>query len=163
MLPPPSLNVGTIIGGNGASTVAGKCTFEVCIHYLPHIMNEKSVEKSFTEALHAICFDDDWLKGHLPKITMYQAGGSFEMDRDHKFVDAFLDANKNALGKEIKITGSPAGCDSRIWKNIAGCPTVQFGPGKLEQCHSIDEYLSIDSYLDSILIYAHLILKWCKE
>ncbi len=163
LLPSPSLNVGTIIGGNGASTVAGNCTFEVCIHYLPHLMNEKDVEKSFTETLYKKCFDDVWLKDHLPKITMYQAGGAFEMNTDHQFIEAFTYAYSSAVGKDIKITGSPAGCDSRIWKNIADCPTIQYGPGRLEQCHSIDEYLSIDSYLESILVYAHLILQWCKE
>lgn len=163
LLPSPSLNVGTINGGTAGSTVAGKCSFEVCIHYLPNLMNESTIEKEFTETIHRRSCGDEWLNQHPPKITMYQAGGAFEMNKEHLFVDTFIDAYQNALGKKVKIVGSPAGCDSRIWKNIAGCPTLQFGPGNLEQCHAVDEYLSVDAYLEAILVYAHLILSWCKE
>lgn len=163
LLPSPSLNVGTINGGTAGSTVAGKCSFEVCIHYLPKLMSESTIEKEFTEAIQRCSCGDEWLNQHSPKITMYQAGGSFEMNQEHLFVETFSNAYKNALGKKVEIVGSPAGCDSRIWKNIAGCPTLQFGPGNLEQCHAVNEYLSVDAYLEAILVYAHLILKWCKE
>jgi acetylornithine deacetylase len=163
LLPSPSLNVGTINGGTAGSTVAGNCSFEVCIHYLPNLMNESTIEKEFTEVINRRSCGDEWLNQHPPKITMYQAGGSFEMNQEHLFVDTFLDAYENALGKKVKVVGSPAGCDSRIWKNIVGCPTLQFGPGNLEQCHAVNEYLSVEAYLEAIMVYAHLILRWCKE
>ncbi|GAA0177061.1 M20 family metallopeptidase [Clostridium sediminicola] len=163
LLPSPSLNVGTINGGTAGSTVAGKCSFKVCVHYLPKLMNKSIIEKEFTETIQRRSNGDEWLNEHPPKITIYQAGGAFEMDKEHSFVCTFIDSYENALGKKVKIGGSPAGSDSRIWNNIAECPTLQFGPGNLEQCHAVDEYLSIDAYLEAILVYAYLILKWGKE
>ncbi len=79
------------------------------------------------------------------------------------FVDSFERAFEKAEGKPVAIKGSPAGCDSRLWRNIAGCPTIQFGPGNLGQCHSVNEYIQIEEYLKAIHIYAQLILEWGKE
>ena len=85
------------------------------------------------------------------------------MDLGHEFVGAFKSAYKSAMDKEVKVVGSPAGCDSRTWRNIAECPTLQYGPGSLEQCHTVNEYVTVDQYLNAILIYANLILEWCKR
>ena len=163
LLPKPSLNIGTINGGSAASTVAGHCSFEVCIHYLPELMNHETVEAEFRSRIDRIVREDAWLSEHPPQLSMYQAGGSFEMDPNHEFVAAFRESYANQLGKELPIAGSPAGCDSRTWKNIAGCPTIQYGPGELEQCHSVNEYLSLDAYWDAVLVYADMILRWGKE
>ncbi|MDN5300383.1 MAG: acetylornithine deacetylase, partial [Clostridiales bacterium] len=67
LLPKPSMNVGTIHGGSAASTVAGSCTFEVCIHYHPNTMSHAQVEAAF---MNAIDLDDPWLKANPPTVTM---------------------------------------------------------------------------------------------
>lgn len=163
LLPPPSLNVGTIEGGTAGSTVADQCTFQCCIHYLPVQMSYKQVTDEFTDTVNRAAQRDLWLRDHMPVITMYQAGGAFEMEADHPFVEAFKEAYFKTKVKQVKIVGSPAGCDSRIWRNIAGCPTIQFGPGNLEQCHAVNEYVSVEDYLEAILIYANLILTWSNK
>lgn len=161
LLPAPNLNVGVIRGGNAGSTVAGDCMFETCVHYLPRLMSHDQVVCEFMDVIHRVTKSDPWLEEHPPKVTIYQAGGGFEMEEADPFVESFKRAYKAARGKDVKVVGSPAGCDSRLWKNIAGCPTIQFGPGNLSECHGIDEWISIDSYLQSILIYAELILDFC--
>ncbi len=160
LLPAPSLNVGTIEGGTAASTVAPTCTFEVCVHYVPGQMCYESVVEAVTEALKA---EDDWLVAHPPTVEVYQAGGAFEMPEASTVVSAFKAAYQSALDREVVVAGSPAGCDARLWRNIADCPTVQFGPGRLEQCHAIDEYIEIEAYLESILVYAALILDFDRD
>lgn len=161
LLPAPNLNVGVIRGGNAGSTVAGDCMFETCVHYLPRLMSHDQVVCEFMDVIHRVTKSDPWLEEHPPKVTIYQAGGGFEMEEADPFVESFKRAYKAARGKDVKVVGSPAGCDSRLWKNIAGCPTIQFGPGNLSECHGIDEWISIESYLQSILIYAELILDFC--
>lgn len=162
LLPSPSLNVGTIEGGTAGSTVPGNCTFNVCIHYLPNIMNHKMVVEEFTKTIIQASTADEWLECHMPKITLYQSGGGFEMELDHIFVDTFKESYRELNGRNLEVVGSPAGCDSRIWRNIAKCPTLQFGPGELGQCHAVNEHIEIEEYLDAILNYANLILRWCK-
>lgn len=163
LLPPPNLNVGVIAGGSAGSTVAGECRISVCVHYLPGQMSYEQVVREFEDTVGRTAMADPWMEKHPPKVTVYQAGGGFEMDGAHPFVESFRAAYKKAKGREVKTVGSPAGCDSRLWKNIAGCPTIQFGPGNLAQCHGIDEWVSIDAYLESILIYAELILEFNRR
>ncbi|MFT4106117.1 MAG: ArgE/DapE family deacylase [Lacrimispora sp.] len=162
LLPAPNLNVGTIHGGCAGSTVAGDCEFEMCIHYLPGQMSHDQVVSEVTDEIRRFAESDLWLREHMPEISIYQAGGPFEMEGG-PFVESFKRAFENAEGKPVVIKGSPAGCDSRLWRNIAGCPTVQFGPGDLEQCHAINEHISIKDYIETIHIYAQLILEWGKE
>ena len=161
LLPAPNLNVGVIRGGNAGSTVAGDCMFDTCVLYLPRLMCHDQVVCEFMDVIHRVTKSDPWLEAHPPKVTIYQAGGGFEMEEADPFVESFKRAYRAARGKDVKVVGSPAGCDSRLWKNIAGCPTIQFGPGNLSECHGIDEWISIESYLQSILIYAELILDFC--
>ena len=162
LLPAPNLNVGLIHGGTAGSTVAEDCVFEVCVHYLPNQMSHNQVVKEFQEVVERVAKSDAWLEEHLPEIKITQAGGGFEMEEHSPFVDSFKRAYSEARGKDVKVVGSPAGCDSRLWRNIAECPTIQFGPGNLAQCHAVDEWLDLEAYLQSILIYAELILDFCQ-
>ena len=162
LLPAPNLNVGLIHGGTAGSTVAEECTFEVCVHYLPNQMSHNQVVKEFQEVVERVAKSDAWLEEHLPEIQITQFGGGFEMEEHSPFVDSFKRAYSEARGKAVKVVGSPAGCDSRLWRNIAECPTIQFGPGNLAQCHAVDEWLDLEAYLQSILIYAELILDFCQ-
>lgn len=160
LLPAPNLNVGVINGGTAGSTVPGDCSFSTCIHYLPNVMTMEQVVSEFEDAVNRIAESDLWLKDHKPVITMYQSGGAFEMEENHEFVDDFKKAYETVTNRRVKVVGSPAGCDSRIWKTMAGCPTIQFGPGALEQCHSVNEYVSLEQFLNAILIYAQMIINW---
>ncbi len=162
LLPAPNLNVGVISGGVAGSTVAPDCSFKLCVHYLPEIMSYEQVVEEFERRINVISDGDEFLREHRPEINVYQAGGGFEMDEDTPLVDCFKKSYEIATKRELNIVGSPAGCDSRVWKNIAKCPTIQFGPGNLEQCHAIDEWLEMDKYMDAILIYANLIMEFAK-
>ncbi len=163
LLPAPNLNVGTIHGGTAGSTTAGRCTFELCVHYLPGQMSYEQVVGEVGEAIDRACRGDAWLDGHRPKVSVYQSGNAFEMELDHPFTEAFRKSWAAAHGRPVPVVGSPAGCDSRTWRNIAGCPTLQYGPGELSQCHSVDEHIDLDMYYDAILTYAALILEWCGD
>lgn len=160
LLPAPNSNVGVILGGTAGSTVPDRCEFKTCVHYLPEVMDHDQVVKEYTEAILLRSQGDAWLKDHPPRISVYQAGGPFEMELDHPLVQSFQAAHRTALDQEVAIIGSPAGCDSRIWRNMAGMPTLQYGPGTLAQCHAVDEYVDVQQYYDAILVYAGLILQW---
>lgn len=163
LLPPPNLNVGVIRGGTAGSIVPGECFFEICVHYLPKLMSYNQIKKEVEDQIFKASQGDDWLSKNLPDVEIYQAGGGFEQDAKHPIVASFQKAYQETTGSELKISGSPAGCDSRIWKNIAGCETIQFGPGRLEECHAIDEYVEIESFYRAIKVYAQFIMNWGKK
>lgn len=161
LLPPPSGNVGVISGGEAGSTVPDYCCIQLCVHYQPGMTYEQVVQE-YTDAIRLCCEGDAWLHEHAPSVSVYQSGNPFEMDLSHPFVRVFEQSFQEAVGLPLNIVGSPAGCDSRTWHNIAHCPTLQYGPGRLEQCHAVNEYVEIEQYLNAIKIYANLILNWCR-
>ncbi len=163
LLPPPSSNVGVIKGGEAGSTVPEYCSFKTCVHYHPRTMSYDSVVQEYTDAINLCCDGDAFLRKHRPKVSIYQSGGPFEMDPAHPLVNCFTGAYEKLFGRPVDIVGSPAGCDSRTWSKIAGCPTIQYGPGALHQSHAADEYVATEDYLDSILMYASLILSFGGE
>jgi len=75
-------------------------------------------------------------------------------------VETIRNAYQTQMGTELVIDGCMCGNDARLWRNIADCPTVIYGPGGLAQCHGIDEWVSVEDYLNVILVYAELILEW---
>lgn len=163
LLPPPNLNFGVLEGGSSGATVAGYCKTEMCIHYHSDRMDFHSVKNEVESAIADVVQSDEWLKANPPIVTIFQSGGGFEMDEHSDVVDYFKTAFQQSMNHEVKVAGSPAGCDSRIWKNINGAATIQYGPGTLEACHSPNEFVDIQEYWDSILIYANLILQLGKE
>lgn len=163
LLPPPNLNIGTIHGGSAGSTVAGYCYFETCIHYIPDVMSFEQVSEEFREKIRVFAESDEWLKNHMPVLTLYQSGGGFEQNAEARIAKVFQDTYRECFDEDVRLAGSPAGCDSRIWKNIAGSQVLQYGPGNLEQCHAVNEYIEIEEYYKAILLYANLILNWGKD
>ncbi len=160
LCPPPNLNIGVIEGGTAGSTVPGFCSFSTCVHFVPSLMTQEKIIEEFNDVVTRTAMADPWLCEHPPKVTIFQRGRSFEMPADDPFVGAFKEAYRLSRNRELVLQGSPMGCDSRLWRNIAGCPTIQFGPGRPEECHSVNEWVEIESYLNAVLIYAELILTW---
>jgi acetylornithine deacetylase len=160
LLPPPTLNIGVISGGTAGSTVPDRCVFKLCLHYHPS-MGRETVVREVTDAIMTRAAGDEWLRSHPPSIEIYQAGGAFEMDTDHEFVKTAAHCAEAVTGTPPIFYGSPAGNDARLLRNIGGMPTVVMGPGRMEQCHSIDEYVEVKDFLTFIEIYARLILEWC--
>ena len=119
LLPPPNLNVGVISGGKAGSTVPDYCKFEVCIHYLPNIMSYEQVVSEFTNTINMCSIGDSWLKNNMPKITIYQSGGGFEMELNNSFINVVKKSYLEVYNESPKVVGSPAGCDSRTWNNIS--------------------------------------------
>lgn len=162
LLPPPNLNVGVITGGTAGSAVPDLCTFKLCLHYQPNVQTYESVVKEVTDALLLRSQGDAWLRDNPPRISIYQAGGAFEMDPGHEFVVAASDNFECVFGKRPPIVGSPAGCDARLLRNIGQMPVIISGPG-FGMGHKPDENIEIEDYLLFILFYARLILSWGRK
>ena len=161
-LPAPNINVGEFNGGSAGSVVAASCTIKTCVHYLPGLMSREEVDRDVYSAIDKVCDNDEWLKENRVEISVYQQGGSFEVNKNHEFIQTLKRTTDRVTGRDIKIKGMSAGCDARVFSNISNIPTVVCGPGDPKECHTIDEKIKIDDFFESILIYASIILDWCK-
>jgi acetylornithine deacetylase/succinyl-diaminopimelate desuccinylase-like protein len=60
-------------------------------------------------------------------------------------------------GLSTKTFAAPYGTNASTSAGIRGIPTVIFGPGSIEQAHTVDEWIAIDELLMSKRAYAAII------
>ena len=63
-------------------------------------------------------------------------------------------------GDRPELVGAPYGSDLRQYIAV-GIPTVQFGPGTIQNAHALDEHVAIDDVVRCAETYAALLISRC--
>ncbi len=136
--------MGTIQGGNWASTVAESLTFEG--RYGVAVGEDTSAaRRSLEEAVAQAARSDSWLRQHPPQVEWW--GGQFEpasIPVNHPLVETVCAAYGEVSGAPVRVEGVPYGADMRLLVNEGQTPTVLFGPGDVRNAHRPDEYVPVD-------------------
>lgn len=169
LLPSPTITLGQIEGGIGAAIVPGSCVMRYDIKYLPTEIAEdgheipvvgKDVQREVENCIDEVCRQDPWLSLHPPKLDWYLGVMPHAIEPDCPLIDTLSHACETVMGYKV-IAGMPSGADARHLQNSGKIPTIIFGPGHLENAHSIDEYVDLDEFFESIKVIAHTIVEWC--
>lgn len=170
LLSNPTINIGTICGGTGASTVAERCKVQFDVEFLPseldadynrHMVEPEDIKAEVERKLATACQGDEWLREHPVDVTWYQETLCFETDPDCEFTTTVKNGVKAALGSVV-VDGLPCGCDGAQLAHISGMPVIILGPGEAEQLHTANESVSVEKYLKAIEIYANIIIDWTE-
>jgi succinyl-diaminopimelate desuccinylase len=133
-LRPPTMNIGTIKGGDKVNIVADWCEFELDFRYLPG-MSAKKIIQDLKEvvARHARKY----------KIEISGIQKDYYIDRLHPLVKLFSAALKDS-GIAPRICGSEGATTITFFqdKNI---PAIATGFGTSGCAHTVDEYVKIDN------------------
>jgi len=171
LLPSPTITIGKIEGGLAGAIVAGECSMKFDVKYLPVEVDPDGTERRITgemvkqeveDWIAIICAGDDWLREHPPTLNWYLHVLPHYLDPGHPLVGAMCSASQEVLEWSV-VSGMPSGADARILQNAGDVPTVIFGPGNLQQAHSIDEYVSLSQYMDAIKVLAVGIYGWTSQ
>lgn len=164
----PTINLGQIYGGEGASIVAGECTVKFDVEFFPNVYDKMGkvtpvdpleIQQIVQERVNRVCSGDEWLSGHVPQINWYQTTLCFETPEDDPFLEAVYESAREAMGHAI-VKGLPCGCDGYQLNAVGGMPTVVIGPGDITNAHGYDEYVEMDEYYKAIEVYACLLKNW---
>ena len=116
----------------------------------------------FEQAVSAAAAADPWLRDHPVQVQWW--GGQFAACRARD-ADALLAAVARAhgavTGREQQVWGAPYGSDLRLLTDIAGIPTVQYGPGDVTLAHGPGESVPIDEVLLAAQSLALLAMDHC--
>lgn len=168
LLSNPTINLGTIHGGTGASTGAESCTVQFDVEFLPteldadynkHVVDPEDIKREVEEHIATACNGDAWLREHPVSINWYQETLCFETEMEEPFVQSMEESVKQALGK-ADFDGLPCGCDGAQLAHISNMPVIIMGPGERFEPHTYNESISIDKFLKAIEVYANLITDW---
>lgn len=146
----PSFSVGVIRGGDNACSVPDWCEIDIDRRTIPG--------ETFDQVLQE-------LHDAMSRATSAQPEIDYEICTPFLNLPPLATPHESPIVKAIQtacqsITGQvvlqtfPGSTDA---PNYA-CPTIICGPGSLEQCHSLNEYVSIDQIEKAVRIYVQTIL-----
>lgn len=159
---PWPLSIGVVRAGDWASTVPDLLIAEGRYGVRPDETVEQAREL-FEQAVAERAAHDPWLREHPVRITW--PGGIFaagHLPAGHPLLADVCDAVGVVRGSRPQVVGAPYGSDLRLYA-AAGVPTLQYGPGRLEQAHAIDESVELADVLACARVYALLALRACRE
>ncbi len=174
LMPPgiATINPGVIMGGVGVAEdgkpqittnpamIPDVCVVDFDFKYLPNETFE-AVQAEFEAFVSAFAKTDPWLREHPPTVQWHLANidfPPFSTPADHPLIEAVRGAHQ-ALGIETVLTGKRAVTDAAFYAGAGMTPLV-IGP-KGQGLHGDNEYVELDSLLETAKVFAGVILRWC--
>jgi succinyl-diaminopimelate desuccinylase len=145
----PTLNVGTMEGGNTVNAVPDAARFGVDIRTVPGMDHEKVLKKLRT----LMKADDVDVFSNLKPVWTAP---------DEDWIQRVFEICKPYVGKPKARTAPYMTDAANLLKVYAGAPTVVLGPGEAAMAHQTDEYASQERIRQSVEIYESLIRDWCR-
>lgn len=157
---PLNYNVGIVNGGDWASSVPEKCTFEVRISCYPG-EDLKEIQDRFKAHLLEAAKTDSWLADNPPEVSFYafQAEGC-TVSRDEDIFAPLKTHHKGVTGTDLEFFSFTGTTDARFFNLYGGIPATCYGPagGSL---HAPDEWVDLQSVKDVTRVLALTAMDWC--
>lgn len=163
LLGPPTLNFGTIHGGDQPSTVAASCLLTLDRRIVPGESFE-GVIAELGELLNQIELGLPGLSTAIRRVP----GGMATLEHIALATDAEAPIARAAaraiaaVGEMSPATAFPAWTDGALLAGFASIPTVLLGPGDLADAHSPRESIAAAEIDQAALIYAALAVEFCS-
>lgn len=151
----PSLNLGVLSGGFHPGVIPDGCSLTFDIRLLPG-ETRQSVRKEVEDHMEALAKRDPQLK---LSYEYFKSGGAepSEIDDRHPLVNVLRESYREVTGAESGLSGFIGFSDAGLLVQRGKIPTVIFGPGDIEQAHSINEYVSVKDVCTAAQIYLRTI------
>jgi len=149
----------TMISNPGTSP--NYCSIEYNIWFLPGESFE-GIREEIEEFVHSACQLDPWLRANPPRFTWKLRDIYFPpaaTPPDHPFIQSLANA-LDGLGQPVTITGFTAACEL-AWYAGHDIPGAIFGPGRIAQAHSADEFVEVDQLVRACAAMTIAAAAWC--
>jgi succinyl-diaminopimelate desuccinylase len=152
----PTMNVGTIAGGNKTNVVPDRCSVTIDLRTLPGMRHE--------DVLQAIRQTLDGLREAIPNFTyamrVIAERAPVASDPHAPIVETVLSILE-ARGRQETPKATPGfATDASVFQPASGAPFLIFGPGIPQLAHQPNEYVEIDTYLQSIELFCELAVRY---
>ncbi|MGB5657869.1 MAG: M20 family metallopeptidase [Thermoanaerobaculia bacterium] len=164
LLGPPTLNFGTIQGGDQPSTVAAFCALTADRRSVPG-EDFDSMTKELRALLDQVESEMPGLGTELRRVP----GGMATLEHvalktgaDDPLVRSVNRAILELHGSAGGTGDFPAWTDGALLAEFGGIPTVILGPGNLQLAHSPREAIEVEQVLEAARLYALTALDFCQ-
>lgn len=152
LLGKPTLTCTAFEAGIGPNTVPGSSRIRFDYRYLPTESGQAVYEhfKSLAQGVHAL-FPEARIAVGAPFVD----SSAMDVPSESEIVQR-LGRVCSAHGLPEEAVGVPYGSDATKMVNVAKIPSVIFGPGSIEQAHTVDEFAEITPILEAARILVDL-------
>jgi acetylornithine deacetylase len=158
---PFPISVGTIQGGDWASSVPDHLTFEGRFGVAPG-EDLAQARKQLEGVVREAAAREQWLRENPPRLEWW--GQQFEpasIQADHPLVRTVAGAALGVMENPAPIRGMTYGADMGLLVNHGRIPTVLFGPGNIRKAHQPDEHVDIRELMAAARTLAVTVLRFC--
>ena len=146
----PTLNVGTIQGGNTVNAVPDAAEIGVDIRTVPG-MDHGALLARLTSMLSEA------------ELDVFSNLGPVWTAPDGEWVQRVFEICRPHLASKPEARTAPYMTDAaNLLKAYAGAPTVVLGPGEAAMAHQTDEYCSMERIRQSVSIYEAILRDWWR-
>jgi acetylornithine deacetylase/succinyl-diaminopimelate desuccinylase len=163
LLGPPTLNFGTVRGGDQPSTVAASCVLTADRRSVPG-ENYELMCAELESILAAVEAEIPGLATELRRLP----GGMATLEHvalktapSEAIVEAVAAARRRVCGRAGELGAFPAWTDGALLSAFAGIPTLILGPGDLAVAHSPEESVETAQIIEAARIYALTAVEFC--
>jgi succinyl-diaminopimelate desuccinylase len=147
----PSINLGTIEGGEAINSVPQSARAEIDIRLTAGVQASDvlaDIRQCVADCEGVRITDVSWSVGTAEAI-------------DDPFVEAVASSAEAVTGERIYRRSATGGGDAKRLRNVE-IPTVEFAFGT-DTVHAVDEYIPVDALLDNALVYSNLPQAFARE
>jgi acetylornithine deacetylase len=118
------------------------------------------VRPEVEQRIAAVAQSDPWLREHPPTVEWFGwQAEPWRQDADHPFVAILAEATAQVTGVHPPLVAATAGLDARF-AGPFGIPAACIG-ARGDGMHGIDEYVDVESVVETTKILAATIVSWC--
>lgn len=147
----PTLNIGTIHGGQNINSVPDQATIGIDIRTIPGQDHEEIRQR---------------LQSHLGEeveIRYLEQASSIATDHTHEWVQKLFDIMEPYLGERPVAAGASYFSDASVLTPAYGHPpTIILGPGEPTMAHKTDEFCFISKIEAATKAYTEIANQWCR-
>jgi acetylornithine deacetylase/succinyl-diaminopimelate desuccinylase-like protein len=150
---PSTVCVTTIRGGTGANTVPDRAVIDVDRRLTP----AESPQEAIEELVHYLAGNAELGGCRLEHDPPWMQSGALSSGANRQWAEQVVGAVRST-GARCEAIGVPYGTNAATIA-AAGIPTVVFGPGSIDQAHTVDEWIAIDQLEVAVEAYCAIAQK----
>ncbi len=160
-----TVNYGVIHGGTQLSTVAGECDVYVDRRYTAEETYDEMTQ-TFRDLLDELAEKDPQFRCEMEvlDVSVMKDGYVHEpafTDLDEDIVRITKKYSSEVIGEDYDIEFFKAWTDAGLLSTYGWIPVIIMGPGLMENCHALHEYIPVEHLTEAALIYALTAAEFC--
>ena len=149
----PTMNISTIKGGVKTNVVPDRCSITIDMRTVPG-MDHNEIIKDFEKLILRL---SEEIEGFKADIRILNNRAAVETKRTHPFIKLAQGTFKEVFGEYTEPQGVNFYTDASIFLPAKSVPCIFFGPGESSMAHQPNEYITVESFRQTVQYYIKLI------